>query len=502
MSHSPDTLQTPRTGPWPHRRGSTALRVAWIIVAIAFVVGAVTGLRRALKDKPDWHDLRAESRYVWQHGHTAPGTAMFGYLPTTTFALWPFTVWTPPPIGAVLFVLSNVLAGVAGIWIVRRWWLAESPPGNWFVWAVVLVSANFAHAIQANQITMWTLLLCVAGLALVERRRGLLGGGLLGLAVLIKTLPIAFALYFVLRRRWRALAGMVIAMVLFDAVPSIAFFGWTGAIAEHRAWLRRAEWHSNRRLIEEPLLRVHRHGTNSSYAAVLTRWLRDVPNAQRQVILYGDPPPEVVQETRAALAADQILTLDPMPPREGAWSEKRIDIAWVPRFHVAELSAEDVWWIWVGTLAVGLAALVWMTWKTGRGDTNEQWVPLAALWLLALFWPSPMARHYYLAWAFPAVVVVWRMLAQQLRTGRSRWNVGTLLAAAALVAWGVGVACLGWPLVRWYGIHLAAIAVLMAATAWAWKNALGTAVKILSPGDTARSRDGTDRASVRREAAS
>lgn len=120
---------------------------------------------------------------------------------------------------------------------------------------------------------------------------------------------------------------------------------------------------------------------------------------------------------------------------------------------------------------MGLAALVWMTWKTGRGDTDKQWAPLAALWLLALFWPSPMARHYYLAWAFPSVVVVWGTLARHLRTGRFRWNVGTLLAAAALVAWGIGVACLGWPLVRWCGIHLAAIAALMAATAWAWRNA-------------------------------
>ena len=38
-----------------------------------------------------------------------------------------------------------------------------------------------------------------------------------------------------------------------------------------------------------------------------------------------------------------------------------------------------------------------------------------------------------------------------------------------LIAWIIGVACLGWNDARWYGIHLAAIAALSAATAWAWR---------------------------------
>jgi hypothetical protein len=480
--------------------GRVALeRAAWMVVGIALVVGAVGGLYRAVKNKPDWRDLQIEARYVWEHGHTAPGTAMFGYLPTATFVLWPFMVWTPLPVGATLYVASNVAAGVASIWIVRRWWRVGGASAGSFVWAVLLVSANLAHAIQANQLTMWTLLLCVAGLTLVERRGSFGGGLLVGLATCIKTMPGIFGVYLLLRRRWAALAGMVAALILFDAVPSVAFFGWRGALAEHRAWLRRAGWHSNWRQIDEPLLWAHRHGSNASYAAVLTRWLRAVPDVKSQIILYGQPPADLIVQTRATLAPGELLAFDPMPPREGPWSEKRVDVAWVPRFHLAALSARAVWIIWAGTLTAGFAALIWATWRTAgsrcprymarqgasAASTDDRlpggasggpcppygWPVVAALWMLAMFWPSPMARHYYLAWVFPAIAAVWRALLFELHIRDFRWSAGARLAAAALIAWSIGVLCLGWFLVRWYGIHLAALVLLTAATAWAWRKA-------------------------------
>ncbi|MGD8450971.1 MAG: glycosyltransferase family 87 protein [Phycisphaerae bacterium] len=460
MSDSPDLTGVTL------RRGRAARRVAGAVVALALVIGVLTGMYRALNNRPDWQPLRDEVRYTWEHGGTAPGTAMFGYLPTTTFCLLPFMTWLPLPVGASLYVLSNVLAALGAIYMLRRWWVPELPAGA-IVWPVLVASPNIAHAIQANQLTLWTLVLCVVGLALVERRRGLTGGLLLGLAALIKTMPALLAGYLLLRRRWRALAGMVLAFVLFDAAPSVAMFGVGGAIDEHRAWLRRSEWHSNRHLIEQPLLRAHRHGHNSSLSAVLTRWLRSVPDADEQVILYGDVPAEEIALARAELTPRQVLTVDPMPPREGGWARLLYDIRWVPRFHVADLPAEVVYGIWLGILLCGLVTLAVATGLT-RGRA-ENWAPVAAMWLLATFWPSPMARHYYLAWALPGVVVVWAALVRARGREPQCWTWGMRLAVAAVVAWVIGDICLGWHLVRWYGIHLAAIGVLMAATAWAWR---------------------------------
>ncbi len=480
MDTSPTQTVTHLPESREERRRQWRRQVAWVVVGAALLVGVIGGGYRAWNDRPDWRDLAAEVRYVWQHGQTAPGTAMFGYLPTATFVLWPFMVWAPKPVGIGLYVLSNLLAGAASIWIVKRWWLPDRPAGGSIIWPVLLVGVNFAHAIQANQLTMWTLLLCAGGLALVESAsrkvrggvlaRQVVGGLMLGLAILIKTMPAVFGVYLLLRRRWLALAGVAVAVLLFDALPSVAFFGWRGAIDEHRAWFRRAGWHSNRRQIEEPLLWANRHGSNASYAAVLTRWLRGVPDVTSQVVLKGQPPNDVVEQTRASLRPNQILTLDPMPPRESGWQRKDENVAWVPRFHVADLSAETVRWIWGGSLAIGATVLVLATWLSQR---SANWAPVAAIWMLAMFWPSPMARHYYLAWAFPALAVVWFTLDRELIARELRWSAGMRLAGAAIVAWTIGVACIGWFLARWYGVHLLALALLTAATAWAWYRGRG-----------------------------
>ncbi|MCH8805701.1 MAG: DUF2029 domain-containing protein [Planctomycetes bacterium] len=453
------------------KRAGLAARVAWLVIVVVIASGVVGALHRALNDKPDWEDLARESRQVWESGRSLPGTAMFGYLPTTTFALWPFTAWTPRSVGIGFFVTSNLLAALASVWILYRWWWRDGHvPAIFFAWPVLLACANLQHALQANQITLWTLVLCLAGLTLVGRQRAFLGGVVLGLAGLIKVLPFMLVGYLLLRGKWRALGGVLVAVVLFDAVPSVAFFGWQGAIDEHRAWLQRVRWHSSGNLIDEPLLRVHRHGNNASYAAVLTRWLRSVPDARRQVILYGNPPEDVVQRYRAALAPDEILTLDPMPRPGSRWAEKRVDIGWVPRFHIANLGPRTVWWIWSSTLGGALVALVWFTWRTGRGG-RRAWDAVGALWMLAMFFPSPMTRHYYLAWALPAIAVVTRALWSEGRIEAASRGFGRSLALAALLAWVVGVLCLGWHAARWYGIHLGVLILLIAATVWACRRA-------------------------------
>lgn len=445
-------------------------RLAWLLIAIIITVGAIFGIRRAVQARPDWEPLASEVRYVWQHGHTAPGTAMFGYLPTTSFALMPFMAWLPIAVGAPLYALTNLLAAGASVWIVWRHW--PKPVGSTIVWPVLLASVNFAHVTQGNQLSLWALVLCIAGLTLVERRRGLAGGSVLGLAAALKTLPLMLLGYCVLRRRWRAAAGMLLGLVLFDIVPSIAYFGWQGAWDEHRAWVQRAGWQSNQRQIADPLLRAPQHKSNFSYSSVLARWLRAATGDSTQVRVRGAAPPDVVESTRAALQPGEVLTLDPMPPHDGGWSIERESLNWLPRYHIADWSAATVLTIWVVTIAAGLIALSWFTWVSpGAGPP---WTALGALWMLAIFWPAPMARHYYLPWAFPALVVVCGTLEAELHAAHSPCHLGRVLAIAALAAWVIGIACLGWTLARWYGLHLGALALLTAATVWACRMRLAS----------------------------
>jgi hypothetical protein len=96
--------------------------LGWLLIAVIITVGAVTGVRRAVRDRPDWQPLRDDVRYVWEHERTAPGTAMFGYVPTTTFALLPIMAWLPVPVGAPLYVRTNLIAAGASVWLVWRCW--------------------------------------------------------------------------------------------------------------------------------------------------------------------------------------------------------------------------------------------------------------------------------------------------------------------------------------------------------------------------------------------
>ena len=445
---------------FPHR---PARRAAWLIAAVVVAGGAVSGVHRGMEGRPNWGSIQRETQYVWQHLQSAPATALFGYLPTAIFALWPFTTWTPQPAGLALFVLTNVVAAGGAAWLLARWWLPGGGPAASIVWPLLLVAANIAHVLSANQLTLWTLFLCVAGFTLLERSRPGIGGGLLGLAALVKTIPLLLVGYLVLRRKWRGLAGFAAAIVIADLVPCLLFFGWRGTIAEHRAWLRRAEWHSNRRLIDDPLLRVHRHGSNASLSVVLARWLRKPPGAARQVILEGEPPPEVVAARRATLGPDERLTVDPMNSSDQIWTERIVELAplRIPRMHVADLSADVVWWIWAAIIASMLISLGVITFRA----PDRAWPSLAALWMLAMLAPSPMLRHYYLALALPALVVIWRMMTRA-RARSNGWTVGGRLAAVACAGWLVGIACLGWGVPRWYGIHLGVLVLVAAATVW------------------------------------
>jgi len=452
------------------KRGLIAARVLWFLIAVVVASGVVGGIHRGLEGRPNWGSLQRESTHLWEHRESAEGTAMFGYLPTAVFALWPFMVWPPQPLGLVLFVVSNVLAAAGSVWIVRRYWLPPSGPEWSFALPVFLISANIQHAIQSNQLTLWTLFLCIAGLTLVHRARSFSGGLLLGLAGLIKVLPFIFALYLVLRRKWTALAGLTAAVLIFDLVPCLLFFGWDGTVNEHEAWMRRTRWHSNTVQIEDPMrIGVFRHTSNFSYSSVLARWLRGLPDAEVAVVLAGTPPADAAAACEASLKPGEVLVRTPIPPRSKPWHVSREAFDDIPRLNIASLPARAVWFLWAGTLAAGLGALALATWRSGRLSRQADWPAAASVWLLAMFFVTPMMRHYYLALAFPALVVIWRTLAVERAGGGRLFEGGRILPAAGLAAWLAGIACLGWDHGRWYGLHLAVLVLVIAGAVWSWR---------------------------------
>lgn len=465
------------TGPaWTRRLGNRWLvAIAWAAVIFTLATGVLGGLHRGESNQPDWRAFARETSYVWEHRTIPPWTGMFGYLPSAFFALMPLTVWMSRGLGVPVFVIANTLAAVGTAWLLYRWWFV-APAGSridrrLFVWPLFLMVAHFQHVLQGNQLTIWVLFLCVTGLTLVMRRREMAGGLLVGMAGCLKVTPLAMIAFFALRRQWRAVSGMMLAVIVFDILPSLAFFGVDGAIREHANWLRRVEWYSNSRFIEDPWLRITRHGHdhNCSLAVVLTRWLRASPQGNQQVVLYGDPPLSVIEEARAKLAPDEHLTIDPMPESAAPWSIGRYshtDRSRIPRFHAADLSAGTVRAIWLALEALAIGGIVMATvFPRRRADDSSSFTAQAAIWLILMLWPSPMVRDYYLALALPAAVVAWRAVLARSLHGTT---TGARLALTAVFGSYVSVVCLSWDAANWYGVHLLTLSALGAAAAWAW----------------------------------
>jgi glycosyl transferase family 87 len=454
------------------------LGIAWAAVILTLSSGVLGGLHRGMNDEPDWRAFARETNYVWEHHTIPPWTGMFGYLPGAFFALMPLTVWPPRWLGVSLFVTANVLATVGTAWLLYRWWFAGQAHDagrrvdrRLFVWPLFLMVAHFQHVLQGNQLTIAVLFLCVTGLTLVMQKRETMGGALVGMAGCLKVTPLLLIVFFALQRRWRAVSGMMLAVLAFDVLPACAFFGIEGAVREHANWLRRVEWYANHRFIEDPWLRITRHGHehNCSLAVVLTRWLRAAPAGDQQVVVYGDAPENEIDVVRARLGADEHLTIDPMPNGRELWSIGRFthaDRSRIPRFHAAELSSNSVWSIWILLEALVMGCVVYATYTSRRGPPGrDSFAPAAALWMIVMLWPSPMVRDYYLALALPACVVAWRAVLVQ--SSREPLTIGGRLAMAAIFGSYVSVLCLAWDAANWYGVHLLTFVALGAAAAWA-----------------------------------
>lgn len=445
------------SSPLPFR----TIRVLWAVVAAISLAAAVSGWVRGLHERPDWRDFRNESTYVWQHGCSAPGTAMFGYLPAMAVLLWPLTAWTPNELGITAFVLSNAVCAAGAALALQRLWATSAHPPIALPLAFLLCCPYLALALQSNQFTLWTLALIVAGIGLVERNRSIVGGAALGAAVVIKTIPILLAGYLLIRRRWTALLALFATVIILEGGACLLAYGPSGAVREHLEWVRRVAWHSNWVQIQDPMLRVHRHGSNQSFSSVLARWLRGRPRGNVQVIVKGQAPAAIVEEVRRTLAPDELLSIDPMPPRDQPWEILRKEISHVPTWHAASWVPSTVYGIWATILAVAFAGLIILTCRTSARVPGD-WQPIAALWMLGLFWPSPMMRDYYLVWALPAV---WALLAGNRRdeSHPQLGPSGLMPVLACGIVWFTSAIALAMDWAMWYGVHLFLLALLAGA---------------------------------------
>ena len=155
------------------------------------------------------------------------------YPPLVAFLYIPYAQW-PMEQAARVSVTINVLALALALTLATRAafdWLQVRSDAERFgvvlLGGVLLTVDKLRGEIQMLQTNAWILLGWAVAFS-QARKRPLLAGFALGFACAIKFLVVAMLPYFLLRRQWRAAAGMVAGLAFFMLLPAV----WTG-------------WHAN-----------------------------------------------------------------------------------------------------------------------------------------------------------------------------------------------------------------------------------------------------------------
>jgi hypothetical protein len=170
-------------------------------------------------------------------------SARFNYPnpPVMALVLEPLT-HLPPVWGALAwFYLKVAMALLALRWVFQMVADAGRPfPAKAQALAVLLSLKPIIDDLQHGNVNLFILFLVVASLAAYHRRRDLLAGLVLGLAIACKVTPALFVPYFVWKRSWRALAGCALGLALFlwpGFVPALRL-GWGANQQQLASWYR------------------------------------------------------------------------------------------------------------------------------------------------------------------------------------------------------------------------------------------------------------------------
>ena len=221
----------PGAGPGCHFKKSAP---ALLAISVFLILGCVAVYR--LGRASDFDAYWEAGRRLIEASDATGSPTVRRYLPFFTVFILPLALLPMRVAGAVWHTIS-FLALIGSIRLSLRF-LGRDPSlqSRDFI-AVTLLTAVFwvAHLVigQANLVVLYLILLAFD---LMMQRRELWGGALIGLAVALKVTPAIFLVYLGIRRRWRAMSGLLIVFCL-SCLLTIPVFGLRPARDYHAEWL-------------------------------------------------------------------------------------------------------------------------------------------------------------------------------------------------------------------------------------------------------------------------
>jgi hypothetical protein len=199
---------------------ATAFRIGWTTPETDFP-NYYTAARALRQGQP----LRSYYDWTWfarQMDYAGNGTQLGAYTPQTPLTMLPFVPLTglPPQRAKQIWLLLNLGFLIATVWLLSK----VTKFSFAAIWLLAFcgyfsLRTNFVY----GQYYVFLLFLLTLVFYFLQRKNERLSGVVTGIAFALKLYGGPFFLYFAARRQWKALAGMIVAVLALLAVAILLF---------------------------------------------------------------------------------------------------------------------------------------------------------------------------------------------------------------------------------------------------------------------------------------
>lgn len=343
-----------------------------------------------------WHNqiqnLASDADIYLEHNYPNP--------PMMALLLYPL-VLLPPVAGALGWYFLKVgLSLLAMAWCFRLVG-DEHPavhPRPWVTAVVLLLALRpFLGDLSHGNVNLFILFLIVAALYLYRRQGGYSAGLVLALAIACKVTPVLFLPYFLWKRAWKTLAGVLIGLLLFLVLVPGLFLGMTRNVQLLHSW-------------SEQMVR---------------------PFVASSKVLYTEHNNQSLPAT--------VLRLTTASPSFSEWiGDRRVPLQY---HNLVDRDPATAGWIVKGCFAL-FCMLVCATCRT-ENAAGERWRHVAEFSLVLLgmlLFSERTWKHHCVLLLLPYTVLVHRLASGELPPTLHRFILGMLLCSVVLI----GSTSTGW----------------------------------------------------------
>lgn len=422
-------------------------KIIFLVLFILWVVFSVIAIFRSQSGSNDFDTFYVAGKavlektgvyYVGEYYQMRPDIGPFLYPPIAA-CFFSLLAFLPMPVAAVIWVTLLLTLFCASIVLIFKFlnvryeeipsFFAAAPAkGRLFLFVVggICLMDNLVM----TQINIAVFFTCLASLVLWQRKQNVLAGIVLSVAVFLKLTPALFGLYFLTKRKWKLLLGMVLGCFLLSAVIPSFIFGLETNRIYHRQWVGR---------MIKPIVSNFLKNTNPGNHR-LKKSEEDLKRERMDMLLI-----DTNQSLPAAMAR---LFLKDRNDYVAASRYKNMPILG------GGISKEMLTGFITFVRLVFLAACIYL-WRRKRDGSFK--IPLeVSLVFLTITLLSPVTRsHYYVAWIFVYLTLFfirWKLGADQTKFFFRAAYISSALYLLLALPYGEPVGMGAWSnLILWIG---------------------------------------------------